>query len=285
MSSLVLHPITAGQLAAFKQSPSHALLLVGPPGAGKFSIADQLAKGLLAYEGKTLQEHPYLAIIQPDEKNTISIEAVRQLEQFLKLKVPNRDEVNRLVIIEDSHNLGVEAQNALLKTLEEPPAGTVLVLTAAHPQSLLPTILSRTQQIAVKRPAEADLQEYFNEQGYSESEIKQALTMSGGLPGLTQALLAGEEHPLRLAVVKARELLSQTQYERLLLVDELSKQRSLCIDIMFILQQMAHISLQSTNGTAAKRWQTILEASYNASESLQNSAQPKLVLDNFILHI
>jgi len=285
MSQLVLHPSTQLQLNAFKQAPSHALILIGPNGVGKMSVAEQLGAELLELRGKNVADHPYSLIIRPDEKNTISIEAVRQLEQVLKLKVPSTKELNRLVIIENSHNLGVEAQNALLKTLEEPPKGTVLILTAAHAQSLLPTILSRGQQITIKRPANSDLVTYFSDQGHSDADIKQTLAMSGGLPGLAHALLTGKDHPLRLAVVKAREILAQSQYERLLQVDELSKQRQTCLDIMFILQQMAHISLQSAGGAAAKRWQTIMASSYDASVALQASAQPKLVLDDFMLKI
>jgi len=281
--NLVLHPATEKQLNDFVQQPSHALILIGSEGIGKLSIAEGLAQQLLQTD-KPLAEQPYSYIVTPDEKGTISIEAVRELEQKLKLKVPSPTTPNRLIVIENSQALGTEAQNALLKTLEEPPAGTVLILTAPSSQDLLPTIISRTQQIAVKRPATSDLIAYF-EQDYADKEVASTIAMTGGLPGLTQALLTDSEHPLKLAVIKARELLSQTTYERLLYVDELTKDRKLAGDIFFILQQMAHVSLQTAEGARAQQWQKIMTASYEASEALRANGQPKLVLDNFLLQI
>ena len=99
------------------------------------------------------------------------------------------------------------------------------------------------------------------------------------------ALLSQENHPLLQATQTARQLLSQTSYERLLLVDELAKQRALASDTTFILQQMAHVSLQTATGPAAAKWQTVLAASYKASEALANSAQPKLALSNLMLSL
>jgi len=109
--------------------------------------------------------------------------------------------------------------------------------------------------------------------------------MSGGLPGLMSALLENEEHSLLLATETARRLLVQSPYERLLEVDELAKQRTLLSDTLFILQRMAHISLQSATPATAKRWQNVLSASYSASEALEQSAQPKLVLSTLMVSL
>ena len=106
---------------------------------------------------------------------------------------------------------------------------------------------------------------------------------SGGLPGLMSALLGQEEHPLLLATQRARQLLSQSAYERLLAVDDLAKQRPLALDVAFIFQQMAHVSLQTATGEAAAKWQAILKAGYQAAEALNVSAQPKLALTNLML--
>jgi hypothetical protein len=83
----------------------------------------------------------------------------------------------------------------------------------------------------------------------------------------------------------ARRLLSATTYERLLMVDELTKQKQLAQDTVFILQQMARLSLQSAAGQAASKWQRILKASYEVAEELQQSAQPKLCLTNLMLNL
>jgi hypothetical protein len=99
------------------------------------------------------------------------------------------------------------------------------------------------------------------------------------------ALLEDDEHPLRAATERARQLLSQTVYERLLIIDELGKQRQVALDTLFILQNMAHLSLQTAAGAAARRWQAVLEAAYDAQAALESNAQPKLALTDLMLRL
>lgn len=278
----LLHPLTGRQLKDFIGKPSHAVAVIGPGGAGKVRVADRLAEELLK---QPLEDYPYKLRITAEDGKSIGIEAVRQLEHFFSLKVPRSASVNRIVIIEDAHLLTLEAQNSLLKTLEEPPAGSVLILTSAGEQALLPTVRSRLQTITVKRPGKPASEQYFAALGYSQKDIDQAYAISGGLTGLMQALLGNTSHPLLEAVKYARLLLSQSAYERLLLVDELAKDRELSINIADILQQMADISLQTATGAAAKKWQSVLEAAYQASEALGSNAQPKLVLTRLMLKL
>jgi hypothetical protein len=282
--SLLIHPQTESRLKDFETTPRHAVLLVGPQGSGKLSLAHRLAESVLELPPNSLQAYAYAMTIAPEETGrAIGIEAVRELEHFLSLKVPGTATHHRAVIIEESHLMTTEAQNALLKILEEPPAGTIMVLTAANSQALLPTIRSRVQSIDVLAPALEPLQAYFSEAGFNSEKIKKSWTMSGGLPGLMNALLQEDEHPLLLATETARRLLIQTPYERLLQVDELAKQRALLLDTLFILQRMAHISLQTATPVSTRRWQNVLKASYAAAEALEQSAQPKLVLTTLML--
>lgn len=283
MNDLLLHPATRRQLDDFLRAPSHALLLVGPSGSGKHTLAVKLSEAVLELQAGKLASYPYHLTLAPEEGKAIGIEAVRELEHFLSLKVPRQTPYNRTVIIEDAHLLSPEAQNALLKTLEEPPQGVLIILSAGNEQALLPTIRSRAQTVAVKRPDRTLTEAHFLARRFDEPSIKQALAMSGGLPGLMQTLLEQTDHPLALATDYARRLLSQPAYERLLAVDELAKQRSLALDIAFILQQMAHVSLQTATGESAAKWQAVLRAGYQAAEALEHSGQPKLVLTNLML--
>jgi DNA polymerase III, delta subunit len=281
MNGLVLHPVTEAALNGFLQQPGQSLILAGPSGSGKAALALSVTSTVLGIETDRFAEYPYKSVIVP-EGTSIGIDAVRTLEHFFSLKVPGQAAYNRAVIIEQAQLLTIEAQNALLKLLEEPPAGTILILAVDNEQNLLPTIRSRAPVVAVKRPGRQRLEAFFADQ-HESAAVVQALAVSGGLPGLMQALLADTDHPLLLATQKARQLLSQTPYERLLLVDELSKQRQLARDVTFILQQMAHISLQTAPPDKAKRWQAVLQASYQAGEALAGNAQPKLALTDLML--
>lgn len=279
----LIHAQAKRQLSALAASPPHAVLLTGPTGSGKYDTARFLAEAVLGLEPGRLSNYAYKAIITSDDHASIGIDKVRQLEHFLSLKVPVQTAHNRAIIIVDAHRLTDEAQNALLKTLEEPPGGVFIVLTAHSPQALLPTIRSRVQTVGIRPPEPSELKTYFRSHGFGEPEIDQAYAISGGLPGLMRALLEDADHPLKLATDRARQLLSQTVYERLLTVDELSKQRQLAVDTVFILQQMASLKLRTASGQTAAKWQAVLAASYKAAEALQANGQAKLVLTDLML--
>ena len=284
MTELILHEQTASQLSDFAQRPSHALLLVGPQGTGKTSVAWKLAADLLATSEQAVHNYPHLRHIASPDRKAIGIETVRELEHFLSLKIPGDKPIARIAIIEDAHLLTIEAQNALLKTLEEPPQDTALLLTAVQEQALLPTIRSRLQTIPVRKPKLKDLKDHFASVAKPD-EIQQALAISGGLPGLSTALLENNsEHPLNEAVKVARQLLQGSVYERLLLVDMLSKQKELSRDVCFVIMQMAQVALQR-DGNGQKRWQTVLKSAYFTEEQLNANAQPKLVLTNLMLSL
>jgi replication-associated recombination protein RarA len=282
MPKLVIHALTQQRLQAFGLAPSHALLLIGPAGSGKQSLAQQLAANLLELELDTLDKYPYIKTIQAGKEKSISIEKIRELEQFLSRKVPG--DGKRIVLIHDAHLMGAEAQNALLKTLEEPPANTTLLLTVAHEQALLPTIRSRAQAVTVLRPDAEQLHSHFAAQGYKAADISRAHAMSGGLPGLMAVILQDEtDHPLVQAAGIARQIAGGTMFERLAMVDSLSKDREHCLQVLSVLQQMARVSLRAGKNTVT--WQRILTGCHNALGELLGSGQPKLVLTNLMLSL
>lgn len=285
-SSLVLNPASRRQVEAFLAEPSHALLLSGPVGSGKQTVITELGEALLALESGRLKAHPYVKWVETEKgEKSISIDAVREIEHFLSLKVPQSAQIHRLVIIEDAHTMTISAQNALLKTLEEPPSGTIILLTAANPQALLPTIRSRCQAIVLAIPDKASMTSHFSKQGHSLTLINQVYVKSGGLIGLSQAMLSDSEHQLMAATVKAREILKATAFERLLLVDDLVKHKELCLDTLFIIQQMAHIALQTADSMSSPSWQKILTAAYETTNAIQSNGQPKLALTNMMVQI
>jgi len=286
MDDIVLHPHTRTAIQQFIQKPGHALLLTAPQGAGKATAARAIAAALLHVTIAKLASNPYVKIIEPENGRSVSIEAVRDAIHFTTLRPVTDGDITRIVVFENGHLMTPQAQNALLKTIEEPPVGTLVIITAVGERAVLPTIRSRVQHIAVHIPEASTLQTFFQTKGNNAAAIQKAMLMSGGLPGLMCALLADDiTHPLYAATTAARDILQKTLFERLVLADDIAKQRQLWTDTLFILGQMATAALQhGTGGDAGlRRWQRILQAVHNAERQTIQNAQVKLVALHFML--
>ena len=170
-----------------KGSIPHAMLFTGIDGVGKQTTARALGMALNCLSpvgvsacGKcpscqkvSSGAHPDMTTIQP-EGAFIKIDQVRALSR--QLRFAPLEGKWRVVIINDAQAMNLEASNAVLKILEEPPKGTVIILTASQTADLLPTIVSRCQQIAF-RPI-------------SYEKITQVLEEMRGLDGETATTLA-----------------------------------------------------------------------------------------------
>jgi len=277
----LLHQKTAARIDIISQDPPHALLVSGVPGIGKTTVAQYVAAQILNISTDALANYPYAVHIASQDGKAIGIEAVRQLEQAISLTVPSDRPVSRIIFVHDAQLLSTEAQNALLKTLEEPPRNTMLILTSAQPESLLPTIRSRLQVFEVTAPTAAAVQALLTEEGVSAERSKQIMALSGGLPGLALALARDEtDHPLVKAAQTARKLLQQSTFERLTQVDALAKDRHACRDVLFILMQMSHTAMLTSKNP---RWQKVMQAAYSTDEALAQGGQSKLLLTNLML--
>jgi DNA polymerase III delta prime subunit len=286
-SVLVLHSQTKSHVAQFTEQPVHAVMLVGSNGIGKTFIAEGMLAKLLGIEAAKLATYVYYNRIQP-VKGTISIDAIRELQHFLQLKTIGTRPIRRAVIIEHADGLTTEAQNALLKLLEEPPADTILLMTVDNQRALLPTILSRVQSIPVYAPEEKELKAHFAAQNRDEATITQAYFLSGGLPGLMTALLTDDKtHPLLSGVAAAKEVLQKQLFERLALVEGFSKQKEETVYMLQALQHIARTGLSqgATKSDTAKikQWHHILKVTTEALDALDQSANTKLVLSNLML--
>lgn len=295
ISKLVIHPTTTRQIEHFVMYPGHAVVLVAPEGSGKRALIRSMTARLLNVAEGVVDDYPYLKVIEPEVgKTSISIEAVRELQHFVSLKLPTAT-ARRIIHIFEAQGMGQEAQNSLLKLLEEPPDDTFFLMTAANQQQLLPTVRSRTQLITMHRPSRSTIEAYFNAKGYSATDIASAFFLSGGLPGLMSALLDNAEHPLTQSVQLARQLLQMNQFERLGMVDELSKKKPETVQLLFILQNMARAAIEQASaksiisGVAADRpirqWHKVLRAGYDTEQSYSVSAQAKLSLTHLMLSL
>lgn len=134
----------------------HAYLITGPEGSGKERLAVHLVQRAhpdrsLPDELESLRSNS-TSVIGPESKSRIiKVDAIRDLEHTLQMAVP--EGVTKFAIVRDADRMGPQAENAFLKTLEEPPKGSRLLLLTARPEVLLETILSRCIRIPLTGPA------------------------------------------------------------------------------------------------------------------------------------
>jgi len=266
----------------------HGILLSGPPGAGKGHAARYVAHKKLGLETpEQLAVYPYFEAVLP-ENGSISIDQIRQLQRFLQLKTPGTAGIRRIVIIEDAHLMTAEAQNALLKSLEEPPADTLLILTAPATLRLKKTIYSRVQQIPILPLSKDQTTQHF-EQDFPPTLVAKAHAISGGSIGLMHALLHAEDHALLAEVQRAKTLLSGTPFDRLASVDELSKQKDVLPLFLqackLICSTALHQSAQKGQPKQVQRWHHALQAVYDTEAALPHNPNPKLLLSDLLLAV
>ena len=143
----------------------HALMIAGARGLGKRSLATRLAERLLCMaptathgcgncKGCHLFQagtHPDLLLVEPEEsKKEIVIDQIRALAEFMALRPHTA--AHKVALIFTADNLNLHAANGLLKMLEEPPAGSYLLLASDQPGRLLPTIRSRCVRLDLVPP-------------------------------------------------------------------------------------------------------------------------------------
>ena len=222
---LLARSLARGQL-------SQAYLFLGPPRIGKATLAVALARainctGQVAPCGECRScrliaagHHPDVHVVQATGARTIHIEQVRELQrQVILTPVEAR---RRVVILADVQGATPEAANCLLKTLEEPPAGVVLVLTATGEAQVLPTIVSRCQVFWLRPPgAEAIAQGLEAYYGVEPERAATLARLAGGRVGWAVAaarddsLLARREAQFaRLSEVLAADTLGRLRLAR-----------------------------------------------------------------------
>ena len=224
------HAGPLGAVAGFihGERPPHALLIVGPRGVGKTTLALDLAAGLqcgaadpfarpcracAACHKVAAGNHPDLHLVEPEGAGEqIRISQVQQLVSDLALTA--MEGRFRVAIVTAAHRLNPDAQNALLKTLEEPGPATCLVLCADDAAPLLPTVLSRAVRLRMAALPIETLTRLLVEEGWAEASQARALALAAsGRPGIARALSGRPEALLARARI-GRTLLGLVTADR-----------------------------------------------------------------------
>lgn len=205
----------------FDQLP-HALLLQGRPGLGKHEFAVQLAQALLCEqprESKACGEchtchlfragtHPDLSGVGlADDARTITVDQIRALGDFLSLRPHTA--MRKVVIISPAEAMNLNAANSLLKLLEEPPSGCMLLLVTSHPARLPATIRSRCAHLLFRQPAAAVGLAWLKARPDSRENPALLLDFAGGSPLLAESL--GRENFLQVRAQLLQDLAALAQ--------------------------------------------------------------------------
>ena len=271
-----------------KNKIANAYMFIGQESIGKFLFAKEFAKAILClnenkpcYKCKSCLEfdnsnNPDLTIIEPDGNN-VKIEQIRELNR----KVVEKPIVStkKVYIINDGQNITKEAQNALLKTLEEPPEYVTIILITTSESAFLPTIKSRCTKINFNKLTEEEmlkiLKEKYNYQNVGNIVYK---TSNGSISKSIQIIekqsefedinkmFSNLEHVNVIDLINSKELVFKGKE-----------------DINSILDYIITIFFEKIKDN--RKYIECIEIAENAKERLRKNSNYDMTIDNFMLNV
>lgn len=182
----------------------HGLLFCGPSKIGKKKVAIELAKLIFCEKNEKnscgtcrnctdleKNAHPDFMVIGENENKEIQMSEIRDV--IWKLSLKPYSAMRKIAIIDNAELMNREAQNAFLKTLEEPSGDTLLIMITEHPEMLLKTIASRMQKVTFMPITRVGIQKYLESIGASKRDAEKVADLANGKIGKAIELLRNKE--------------------------------------------------------------------------------------------
>ena len=245
----------------------HAYLLTGPASVGKRTLAIRLAQALNCPSPSTAGvpcrvcrtcrqieagQHIDLMIIQADSVGgTLKVDQIRDVTKFLSLK-PYHSQY-KIVVFLRFQEANANAQNALLKTLEEAPGYAILLLTADNAEQLLPTIVSRCEILRLRPLILKEVKDFLVLHNVPDEKAEFLAHLAGGRPGYALRL-SQDEKALTFRAEKLEDLhrlLSDNLGDRFHYAEKLAKDKDTFRQTLFIWLSYWRDVLLNTSGASA----------------------------------
>ena len=201
----------------------HALLFIGPEELGKKTIALELVSSIFK---DNLLNHPDFRLIEP-KTGQIKIAQIRELNWKISLKPIKAPLFG--AVIDKAHSMSLEAQNCFLKTLEEPKTKSLLILITEHLNYLLPTIISRCENLKFYPVKNEEINLYLEQRNVPKENIKEIIEFSLGRPGKAVNFLKNPEklEERKKKIEKLKKISNSPFSFRFKYIKELSKEEDL----------------------------------------------------------
>ena len=181
----------------------HALMIDGPGGWGEVELAAEIAMMLIERSGdpRTIA-HPDFRWIEA-ENSVVKVDQIRNLIDFIQ-QTAHLGSL-KVVVLEDAQKMNLNAANALLKILEEPPIGSHLILVTEAKDLMLPTVISRCQRVSIRKATREVVVRWLSEQDVAAEESEPLLIEYGGAPFHVLEAVRAERKSLWSALKTARD--------------------------------------------------------------------------------
>ncbi|MBU0614305.1 DNA polymerase III subunit, partial [Patescibacteria group bacterium] len=268
------------------QTFAHAFCFSGISKIGKRTTAIHMAAELLGILPEDVVKHPNIILVEKPvdektgkQKKVIGVEQVRDITS--RISMSTFDGNIKIAIINDADAMNNVAQNALLKTLEEPSGRTLIILISKSEKALLPTILSRTVHIRFSPVAS----EHFKSLELDEDMLQ----LVQGRPGIYFDLQKQDSaSELRERLQQGRVFLKSPLFARFAFISSLTKQKDteLIWEAIYTWRYLIRNAMHKTAGTKiAKHLSKALQSLEEAENSIKQNGNPTLALEHFALSL
>ena len=281
---------------------SHAYLFLGREGVGKEYLAKEFARYIIC--GNKGEDdcpscvrfkkgiHPDFIFI--DGFDGIKIDQIREVVERINL-TPSVSK-KKVLLISGAENIGIEAANALLKTLEEPPADSVILITSRSEKRLPETIVSRTQVIKLNDIPKNEIEKTLL-YSYPKEEIESVLSISGGSMGECIRLLTDKKYRLKQEEIRndvISFLKNNSVLDRFKIVEKYEKNKSIKTFFSFLTDtvlgslisdygESTEFSEKDLKSISASRKKIIAEKILKNYRNLDYNINLRIILEEMIL--